>query len=126
MLAATPCGAEAPDPAADEAPAKPSRFLPGDSLALVLRDSSRVSGVFIDLGRVAPDEYRVRYEAWRSQSTDRAMLPGIDARVDLLAGRITGSGTVAFCGLGHDGVAVRKGDGPIRVIAYDHFSTLVV
>ncbi|HET9325279.1 MAG TPA: hypothetical protein VFQ05_00740 [Candidatus Eisenbacteria bacterium] len=108
------------------AAATPSRFFPGDSVALVLRDSSRVSGVFLDLGRVAQDEYRVRYDRWRSESSAGRAMPEIGARIELVTGRITGSGKVSFCGLAHDGVAIRKGDGPIRTVAYDRFSKMRV
>lgn len=108
------------------ASSKLSRFFPGDSLALVLRDSSRVSGVFLDLGLVAPDEYRRRYDDWRRNSSDGATLPEIDARIELGKGRITGSGKLSFCGLGHDGVAVRRGNGPIYTVPYGRFSRLSI
>src|SRR5215813_896337 len=117
VLAATAYGAESSATTAASiagtgamatAPSKSSRFFPGDSLTLILRDSSQVSGVFLDLGRVSPDEYRRRYNDWRRTSSEGTNLPEIDARIELGTGRITGSGRLYFCGLGHDGVAVRK------------------
>ena len=111
---------------AEGAPAsgKTAHFYPGTSLTLVLRDSSRVSGVFLDLGQQGPDAYRSRYESWRRESSAGAQLPALDERIVLGTGRITGSGKLSFCGLGHDGVAVRKGDGAIHIVAYERFSRL--
>ena len=103
------------------ASSKLSRFLPGDSLALILRDSTRVSGVFIDLGRIPLEEYRSRYDDWRRNSSDGAALPEIDTSIELGRG-ITGSGKLYFSGLGYEGLAVRKRGGPTYTVSYDRFS----
>lgn len=129
-----PCGADSPamahavaaeTGAKSAASGKLSRFIPGDSLALILRDSTRVSGVFLELGRIPLEEYRSRYDDWRANSRDGARLPEIDAPIELGKG-ITGSGKLYFSGLGHEGMAVRKRDGPTYVIPFDRFSWLYV
>jgi len=107
------------------ASSKLSRFLPGDSLALILRDSTRVSGVFLDLGRIPLEEYRSRYDDWRRNSSDGAVLPEIDTSIELGKG-IMGSGKLYFSGLGYEGLAVRKRGRPTYTVSYDRFSYMYV
>lgn len=105
------------------AASKLTRFFPGDSLTLVRRDSTRVSGVFLDLGHISLEEYRSRYDDWRRNSSDGAAMPEINSSIELGRG-ITSNGKVYFNGLDYGGVFVRKGRGPMYLVSYDRFSRM--
>ena len=79
------------------------RVSPGSRVTLLLHDSTRVRGVYRGATRIADDDYRIVYDAWRAHHPRGASFPEIGEPVELKPG-----GKGAFRAFVAEGVEIQS------------------
>jgi len=100
----------------------PWSFEKGKSVALVLRDGSRVVGDVVDVAMMPASQYRTRYAAWQDSVAIGALLPRPGDNVQIVRRGKTYEWT--FEGFAPGGLYLRHDGEPMQLLDYEHLTSI--